>query len=99
MLAGVRWPGARWGRIASAACAALAIVLGALAPLGGWREALRRDAVVMRDVRLGGSDIDLEAGRVVQILRRAAGRVVVRVGHGVDGWVPTDAVRPPESLR
>ncbi|TMQ69657.1 MAG: hypothetical protein E6K80_10975 [Candidatus Eisenbacteria bacterium] len=91
--------GLGWPRRAVVAAAAAALVACAAAvPLREAIDARRDEAVVMRDERLSGSDIDLEPGRVVRLLGRSGARIRVWVGRGLEGFVPGDALRAVASL-
>ena len=92
--AGAAWP----RRLFSAACAAALVVCAGMVPVREAIDARRDEAVVMRDERLGGSDIDLEPGRVVRLVGKSGSLVRVWVGRGLEGVVPRDALRAVASL-
>jgi hypothetical protein len=92
--AGLAWP-RRW---VVAACTVGLAACAVAVPLHAELVARRAEAVVMHDVKLGGSDIDLEPGRVVRVSSTGNGRSHVWVGPGVEGWVPDDALRAVGSL-
>ncbi len=85
-------------RAAAAVCAVLLLACAAAVPVRDALVAGRNEAVVMREVRLGGSDIDLEPGRVVRDRGARGGREQVWVGPGVEGWLPPDVLRRVASL-
>lgn len=94
LAAGIAWPRRR----ASVAFIAVLVACAFVVPVQSLAVARSGEAVVMRDVRLGGSDIDLEPGRVVRLRGRDGGRQIVWVGRGVSGWLPADVVRSVDSL-
>ncbi len=95
LAAGIAWPRRR----ASAACTALFIGCALAMPAQSLAIAGRGEAVVMRDARLGGTDIDLEPGRVVRLRGSTGARQTVTAGSGVSGWLPSDALRTVDSLQ
>ncbi len=94
LAAGIVWP----RRLASLVCAVLLAACACVVPVQSLAIARSGEAVVMRETRLGGSDIDLEPGRVVRLRGKDGGRQIVWVGRGVSGWLPADVVRGVESL-
>ncbi|HYM80936.1 MAG TPA: BatD family protein [Candidatus Limnocylindria bacterium] len=88
--AGALWPGAR----ATLACAALAIVAGAVHPVEGLLARRSGHAVVVKSVLLEGADLELQPGQVVTVTSRAGDRVRIRAGRDEIGVVPPAAVQP-----
>jgi hypothetical protein len=82
-----------WPRRILTAVAALALLAAAATyPLQGWRTSHERRGVVDRVVRLEASDLELEPGQVVSVLRREGARARVRAGRDVSGWLPAPAL-------
>ena len=94
LVAGFAWPRRRASAVCLAALAACTVAV----PVQSMVVRQRAEAVVMRDARLGGTDIDLEPGRVVRVRGGDRTRLSVWVGSGVTGWLPADALRVVDSL-
>jgi hypothetical protein len=85
--------------VPAAAVAALAIACAAVFPAQGWQATRAGHAVLEREARLEGPELDLAAGQVVTVLRRAGERARVVAGRGIEGWIPAAGLIELEGRR
>jgi len=65
----------------------------------GWHAARATHAVLDSGVTLQGPDLDLSAGQVVTVLRRAGERARVVAGRDIEGWLPAASLIELKGLR
>jgi hypothetical protein len=83
LLAGAWWRRQAWCALA----AAVMIAAAAVVPVRALWAERSHQAVVMAGTILEGPNLELEAGQVVRVLRRAGARVRVSAGADLSGWV------------
>lgn len=71
---------------------ALALITALADPVQSWLARGSRNAVVLDEAQLEGTDLELQPGQVVKVEERSGNRARVQAGRTAAGWVSTRSI-------